>query len=233
MTTYNPALSIRLVWHALAASWQERLTLLALGPSSGSPAHSRISTTAGESARSQEPEPPIDLKGLKNLDPEVISQVHNRYFPDVFRYARYRLSDEVLAEDVAGETFTRLIEYAHRGKGPKTNVRGWLMRTASNLVNDYYRAHYGRPTEELQDTMPSDNPGPGLIFDISEEKKELHEALKALTEEQINVLALRFGSGLSLAETAEALGKNANAIKALQFRAIGALRRQMAPENTA
>ena len=55
------------------------------------------------STASPEQEPPVDLEGLRRLDPEVISQIHNRFFPDVYRYARYRLNDEALAEDVAGE----------------------------------------------------------------------------------------------------------------------------------
>ncbi len=172
-------------------------------------------------------QPPDDLEGLSKLDPEAITQIHNRYFPVVYRYARYRLGDEVVAEDVAGETFTRLLEYASRGRGPNKNVRGWLMRTASNLVNDYYRAMYGKPTEELLETLASDKPGPVNQAEAADEKRALFDALNQLTEEQINVLALRFGSGLSLVETADVLGKKPNAIKALQFRAIGALRRHM------
>jgi len=174
-----------------------------------------------------EPDPEKELEALARLDPEAITRIHGRYFPDVYRFARYRLSDDVLAEDVAAETFARLLEYTYKGRGPRTNLRGWLMRTAANLVNDYYRAMYNRPTTDLPETLPADNPGPVGAFEATEEKRRLHEALQTLTEEQANVLALRFGSGLSLAETADALGKNANAIKALQFRAIGALRREL------
>ncbi|HUF38310.1 MAG TPA: sigma-70 family RNA polymerase sigma factor [Anaerolineales bacterium] len=174
-----------------------------------------------------EPDPQQELEALARLEPEAITRIHGRYFPVVYKFARYRLSDEVLAEDVAAETFARLIEYASIGRGPNTNVRGWLMRTASNLVNDYYRAMYSRPTAELPETLPSTSPGPVGTFETTEEHRQLHEALKNLTDDQANVLALRFGSGLSLAETADALGKNANAIKALQFRAIGALRREL------
>jgi RNA polymerase sigma-70 factor (ECF subfamily) len=172
-------------------------------------------------------DPEQELEALARLDPEAITSIHGRYFSIVYRFARYRLSDDVLAEDVTAETFTRLLEYTHRGRGPRTNVRGWLMRTAANLVNDYYRAAYNRPTVELPEALPSEGPGPAGQFESSEENRRLHEALGTLTDEQANVLALRFGSGFSLAETADAMGKNANAIKALQFRAIGALRREL------
>lgn len=172
-------------------------------------------------------EPPDDLKGLANLDPEAITQLHNRYFPDVYRFARYRLGDATRAEDIAGETFARMLEATHRGKGPNKNIRSWLMRTAANLINDHYRSVYNKPTDPLNDWIASDSPSPGAHVEMSEEKQALHAALQLLTEEQVNVLALRFGSGLSLAETANILGKKANAIKALQFRAINALRKQL------
>jgi len=170
---------------------------------------------------------PDDLRGLQSLDPEAITRIHNRYFPMVYRYARFRLDDDGLAEDVAAEAFTRMLETTHAGKGPRDSVRGWLMRTVSNLVNDYYRMHYNRPTEELHDHLPAQQPGPHAIAETSEEHHALYQALTSLTADQQHVLALRFGSGFSLEETANVLGKKANAIKALQFRAIAALRREM------
>lgn len=172
-------------------------------------------------------EPPDDLKGLAKLDPEAITQIHNRYFPDVFRFARYRLGDATRAEDIAGETFARMLEATHRGKGPSKNVRSWLMRTAANLINDHYRNVYNKPADPLNEWLAADAPSPGHHVEMAEEKQALHAALQHLTEEQVNVLALRFGSGLSLAETANILGKKANAIKALQFRAINALRKHL------
>lgn len=182
---------------------------------------------AGEAPPDGDHDPQEELAALARLDPEAITRIHRRWFPDVYRFARYRLSDDVLAEDVSAETFARLLEATYRGRGPQTNIRAWLMRTAANLVNDYYRAAYSRPTAELSESLPSTTPGPAGVFEAVEEQGRLHAALRNLTEEQATVLALRFGSGLSLEETAQAIGKNANAVKALQFRAIGALRREL------
>jgi RNA polymerase sigma-70 factor (ECF subfamily) len=52
-----------------------------------------------------------------------------------------------------------------------------------------------------------------------------------LTSEQQHVLALRFGQGYSVEETAAHLQKNINAVKALQFRALAALQRQIGEVN--
>ncbi len=47
--------------------------------------------------------------------------------------------------------------------------------------------------------------------------------MENLTGDQQQVLALRFGQGLSLEETAQVMKKKSNAVKALQFRALNAL----------
>jgi RNA polymerase sigma-70 factor (ECF subfamily) len=67
------------------------------------------------------------------------------------------------------------------------------------------------------------------------EKRDSAEALQSalvqLTEDQQQVLTLRFGQGFSLEETAEFMKKKVNAVKALQFRALNALQRKMGEEN--
>ena len=61
-------------------------------------------------------------------------------------------------------------------------------------------------------------------FDIS--RVTVRAGLKTLTDEQQNVIVLRFGNGYSLENTAKLMGKNVNAIKALQFRALASLRKK-------
>ena len=82
-------------------------------------------------------DPEIDIEGLKQLDPAVVSAVHERFFPQIYQYARYRVPDDQTAEDITGEVFVRLLEAVEGGKGPRRSVRGWLFGTASNLVNDH------------------------------------------------------------------------------------------------
>ena len=173
-----------------------------------------------------------ELDGLRDLDPQAITAIHNRYFSEVFRYARYRLGDETLAEDVASEAFARLLEAVSTGGGPHTSLRGWLMSTTSNLVNDHLRQVYAHPSEHLPDDLPphtvqGEARPPG---ESNERKQMLRAALTRLTSEQQQVIVLRFGGDYSLEETAALMNKNVNAIKALQFRALAALRRLFADE---
>ena len=170
------------------------------------------------------------LTGLRGLDPQAITKIHETYFPQVYRYANYRVGNESAAEDLASETFIRLLEAVHAGRGPASSLRGWLMGTLSNLVNDYYRQVYNKSSEPLYDTLEATEGDPVSLSEQRTRQEILRSGLSKLTQDQQHVLALRFGSGFSLLETAEVLGKTPNAIKQLQFRALTALRKYIEAE---
>jgi len=167
------------------------------------------------------------LDGLRSLDPQVIGDIYDQYFSEIYRYVCYRVSDETVAEDIASEVFVRLLEAVQSKQPPRINIKGWLIATASNAVNDHLRRQYRRPTESISESMPDENTSIAFELDLREQNKILHQAYAQLTGEQQHVLALRFGLGYSLEETAAQLKKNVNSIKALQFRALASLQRQI------
>lgn len=170
------------------------------------------------------------LTGLRGLDPQAISKIHETYFPQVYRYAYYRVGDEGTAEDLSSETFIRLLEAVHAKRGPKSSLRGWLMGTISNLVNDYYRQVYNKTSEPLQNELKASDSDPETLSEQRNREEILRQGLMKLTKDQQHVLALRFGSGCSLAETAALMDKKPNAIKQLQFRALNSLRTHLEGE---
>jgi RNA polymerase sigma-70 factor, ECF subfamily len=168
-----------------------------------------------------------ELDALRRLDPQGISAVFDRYYPDVFRFVRYRLNDELVAEDIASDVFVRLLEATKTGRGPQSNLKAWLLATASHIVVDKLRQKYRRPTETLSETFADSNPALALDYEQKERERRLKSAMSSLTEDQQNVLALRFTQTFSLEETAALMKKNVNAIKQLQFRALAALNRAL------
>lgn len=167
------------------------------------------------------------LEGLRQLDPQSIGAIYDQYFSEVYRYIRYRLNDDALAEDIASDVFVRLLEAARKKQGPQTSLKGWLIATASNAVNDHLRTQYRRPVEALSDSIPDERSSILAEVDARERNRSVQAAYAQLTADQQHVLALRFGQGYSLEETATHLKKNTNAVKALQFRALAALQRQI------
>lgn len=167
------------------------------------------------------------LKDLRDLDPQVIGAIYDRYFSDVYRYVRYRVGDESAAEDIASEVFVRLLEAAQKGRGPQTNLKAWLLGTASHIAADYLRRVYRRPTEEISENLPDPLTVPAAEAERRESERVVRAAMQKLTPEQQHVLALRFGEGYSLEETAALMNRNVNAVKALQFRALASLQRDI------
>jgi RNA polymerase sigma-70 factor (ECF subfamily) len=165
------------------------------------------------------------LAGLQKLDSQAVGSIFDRYFSEVYRYVRYRINDDAIAEDIASDVFLRLLEAVKKRQGPESSLKGWLIATSSNAVNDHLRRQYRRPVTQLSDALPDGNSSIPAEVDAREDKKLVQAALTQLTGEQQHVLALRFGQGYSLEETAASLKKNVNAIKALQFRALAALQR--------
>ena len=167
------------------------------------------------------------LDGLWKLDSQVIGAIYDQFFPEVYRYVLYRLGDQPLAEDIASDVFVRLLEAAEDGRAPQSNIKGWLIATASHAMRDHLRRKYRRLVEAISESMPDREPGLHDQFDLREQNRSVKLAYAQLTQEQQDVLALRFGQGYSLEETALHMKKNVNAVKALQFRALAALQRQI------
>jgi len=172
-----------------------------------------------------------ELKNLRELDAKTIGAVYDQYFSEVYRYVLYRVGDQTLAEDIASDVFVRLLEAAQGGNPPQTNLKGWLIGTASHVVADHLRRKYRRPEEEISESLPDH--GPSLIAEVDqrEQNRIVNDVYTQLTTEQQHVLALRFGQGYSLEETAAFMEKNINAVKALQFRALAALQRGLGEVN--
>ena len=167
------------------------------------------------------------LDGLQRLDSQAIGAIYDQYFPEVYRYVRYRINDDRAAEDIASDVFVRLLEASQKKQGPQSSLKGWLIATASHSVNDHLRRQYRRPVEALSDSMSDGSPSIHSMVDLREQNRMVQNAFAQLTPEQQHVLALRFGQGYSIEETAAHLKKNINAVKALQFRALASLQRQI------
>jgi RNA polymerase sigma-70 factor, ECF subfamily len=166
------------------------------------------------------------LTRVRRMDMVALAKVHDRYYPDVYRYVRYRLGDELITEDISSEVFMRLLDALHKRGGPSKDVRSWLIGTASNLVNDHLRRKYSRRTETIRDDDRFTTPGNlEESYELSDTHQQLQLAILKLTPEQQQVLALRFAGEYSLEQTAVEMNKTINAVKALQFRAVEALKR--------
>ncbi len=168
------------------------------------------------------------LERIKRHDQQALAEVHHRYFDQIHRYISYRIGDSEAAADLAGDVFLALINALKRGKPPKTSLTGWLYAVARNLAADHIKKRV--KTVPLLEDLVSNEPALIDRAHLSQLAPTIKMALSKLTDEQQHVIALRFGQGLSLAETAQLMEKSVGAIKALQHRALASLARLVPAE---
>ena len=172
------------------------------------------------------------MERVQKLDHGALAELHDQLYPVIFRYVRFRLDDPQACEDITSEVFLRFLTALRQGSRPIEDARAWMLGTASNLVYDFYRIKYRRPTENIEDHESLVAPqSTEAILDRKFVAEDIRRMMQFLTPDQQHVLALRFSQELSLEETAQVIGRTVNAVKVLQFRALGALRRLLAEKS--
>lgn len=164
------------------------------------------------------------LQKAQQLNPDALRLLHQRFYEPVARYISFKVGDPQVIEDLSGEVFLRVIEGLRRGHGWQDSPQGWIMGIARNVVADHYRKREKMPQVILSDQLPSsEKTDPGHHALQTERMEMLRAAIEQLTEEQRDVVIMRFIEGVNINGVAEALKKSPGAIKGLQFRALKAL----------
>jgi RNA polymerase sigma-70 factor, ECF subfamily len=162
---------------------------------------------------------------------EAFGLIYDRYVDTVFRFIYFRVGNRQLAEDLTADTFLRALKRIGSFTWQGRDLGAWLVTIARNLVADHFKS--GRYRLEVttgdvldadrEDRGPEGSPEAAVVDHIT--NVALLGAVKQLNPEQQECIVLRFLQGFSVAETAQAMGKNEGAIKALQYRAVRALAR--------
>jgi len=167
----------------------------------------------------------------RNGDKDAFGQLYDHYQPSVYRFLYYRVGSMTLAEDLTAETFFRALRSMHSFRWQGKDFGAWLMTIARNLTADHFKAGRTRleqTTEDMQ-TLDTTSDGPEVEVLSSLTNESLLRALGELPTEQRECLIMRFLQGLSIAETAEILGRSSGAVKQLQLRGVRNLAKLIPP----
>jgi RNA polymerase sigma-70 factor (ECF subfamily) len=162
-------------------------------------------------------------------DADAFGELYDRYVDVVYRYIHYRVSNTALAEDLTSETFLRALRRISTYTWQGRDFGAWLVTIARNLIADHYKSGRYRMELATSDLVEAgadrtqEGPENEVLAGLT--NAALLEAVKQLNAEQQECIALRFLQGMSVAETAQIMGKNDGAIKALQYRAVKSLSR--------
>ena len=166
-------------------------------------------------------------------EPEAFGDLYGLYREGVYRYIYRRVGAHALAEDLTSETFVRALRRIALFTWQGTDFGAWLTTIARNLVADHFKSGRYRlelVVAELSEDGEVQDGDPEHIVLESLTRDALLYAVDLLGDEQKECVVLRFLGDLSVAETATVMGKNAGAVKALQYRAVRNLARLLPAE---
>jgi RNA polymerase sigma-70 factor, ECF subfamily len=167
------------------------------------------------------------VEAARSGDRWAFANLFEHFHEPVYRFVVSRVQRPSDAEDLTQLVFVKVLEALPRYESRGIPFGGWLFRLARNTVIDFVRTRHEHAQLEAAFDRPAADASPVEIAMARDEFEAVAGALGALTEEQREVIALRFFAGLSAREAAEAMGKQEGTIRGLQFRAIAALRRQL------
>ena len=166
------------------------------------------------------------VERAKRYEHQALTRLCELYYRDVYSYIYYRVSNVQDAEDITDDVFLKMVEAIRscRARGERSFL-AWLFRIASNSVIDHHRRQAVRNHLPLDEKHLPMHAGPEIPVETKLTQERLQQAIPKLTDDQQQVIILKFIEGLSNAEAAQILGKSEGAIKALQHRGLISLRR--------
>ena len=166
----------------------------------------------------------------RSVQAEPCAAWYEAYGKAVYNYFRFQLIPPDDAEDLTAETFLRAVRASDRYDATRAAVQTWLLTIARNVLIDERRSARVRRqvgVDELRD-LAMDEPSPEERMLRREEVGAAMTAMGALGNEDRELLSLRYGGELDIAELAELLDVPAGTVRTRLWRALERLREQMA-----
>lgn len=160
------------------------------------------------------------------LDAEAFADLYRIHTYAVFNYCLFRVGDRAAAEDLTADTFERAWRARSRYQADRAAFTTWLFTIARRTIIDWQRRQARRPLIKLSRQQPSDVPSPELQFEETERQGHLRRLVQDLGTDEQELIALKFGAGMTNREIAQVLGKSETAIGSAIYRVMQKLRAQ-------
>ena len=137
--------------------------------------------------------------------PAGFEEVYRRYFRPLYAFIAMRVGNRAAAEDVTAQVFEKALKAFPAYDPGRAALSTWLFAIARNAVSDHFRRQ--RPDEvELEEGTATGGADPHAELEAAELRQELGQALGRLESREQEVVALKFGAGLTNRAIAGQLG---------------------------
>ena len=184
---------------------------------------------AGAPERADAPERVrILVERAQQGDREALEELYLIYFDRIYSYLHMSVGNRHDAEDLTTQTFLKMLESIGKFRFQAAPFSAWLFRIAHNLAMDHFRAaRRWQPEEEVPEPLGSEEVSAEEEALQAIGQKSMLELIEGLSQEQQQVLTLKFVFNFANAEAATILGKTEGAVKSLQHRALVSLQKQL------
>ncbi|MDQ3586728.1 MAG: sigma-70 family RNA polymerase sigma factor [Actinomycetota bacterium] len=160
---------------------------------------------------------------------EDFDRLYSEHAQGLFGFLVYRTGDRALAEDLVADTFERVLRAWRRFDRRKGKEKTWIYTIALNRLRDTQRstAAERRAIERVAGSAGSaDAPHP---HDEVEHRNTVALAMGALSDEERDAIALRFGAELTVPELAKLTKEPLTTVEGRVYRALRKLRDELEP----
>ena len=161
-------------------------------------------------------------------DREALEELYLLHFDRIYSYLHMSVGNRHDAEDLTTQTFLKMLESIKRFRWRSAPFSAWLFRIAHNLAMDHFRSSRRcQPEEDVPEPIGESEPSAEAAAFQSIGRQSMLELIEGLSQEQKQVLTLKFVFNLPNSEVATILGKTEGAVKSLQHRALVSLQKQI------
>jgi RNA polymerase sigma-70 factor (ECF subfamily) len=193
------------------------------------PTRTKATTAApdGAEARPDRDEERRVVQRAIDRDQSAFAELYDRHVVRIYRHIYYLVGDGREAEDLTAQTFLKAWEAIDRYKERGAPIVAWLLRIAHNLTVSYLRSKrdHSEIDEAFVDQKRAGNPEE--VLEQTTDEKSVRDAVLRLRDEQRQVIMLRFVEELDYKDVAAMIGKSVPAVRVIQHRALGNLRKLM------
>ena len=173
------------------------------------------------------------VRRAKAGDKEAFSAIYENCFTPVFRYLYLRVKNKTEAEELAQTVFLKAYQALPGFQEQGRPILAYFFTIARNSLIDHWRKSSDRveDADEVFKKIPDEKSNIESKLDSKSGFEKIKSAMGNLTEDQQEVLRLKFMSELSHSEIAKIMEKSEEAVRQLQCRALKALRQHLGKMN--
>ncbi len=166
------------------------------------------------------------IERAKRGDKEAFGSLYLKYLDQIYRYVYFRVNqNKEDAEDIVEIVFFKAWENMEKFASNEQGIQAWLYRIARNTLIDHYRLN--KPKAVLHENIAAADGELDESLDRELRINQVLSLMQELSEEQREVMMLRFVEDMSTREIALHLNKKEDAVRALQYRGLKKLKKRM------